>query len=58
MMARKREFSYWLSARELRETKIQDDTEENGKKRSYIITPLGTRARRIVFCGVMSCSEI
>ncbi len=54
MMARKREFSYWLSARELRETKIQDDTEENGKKRSYIITPLGTRARRIVFCGVMS----
>lgn len=54
MMSRKREFSYWISARELRETKVQDETEEEGRKRVYIITPLGTRARRIVFCGVLT----
>ena len=54
MMVRKREFSYWISARELREAKVQEETQEEERKRVYIVTPLGTRARRILFCGTVT----
>ncbi len=54
MMAKKREFGYWISARELRESTRTEETEEDGRKRTYVVTPLGTRARRIVFCGNIS----
>ncbi|ARD84368.1 hypothetical protein [Ferroplasma acidiphilum] len=46
----KRENSYWLFSRELKDsTKLEGE-----EKRPYVITPLGTKVKRILFAGAIT----
>jgi|GEM_PF-1590626 len=46
----KRENSYWMFSRELRDsTKLEGE-----EKRPYIITPLGTKVKRILIAGIIT----
>lgn len=54
MMARKREFTNWIFGRELRDSRVLEDRPEEDRAKPYVITPLGTRVRRVLFCGVVT----
>ncbi|MCL4329922.1 MAG: hypothetical protein M1533_02830 [Candidatus Thermoplasmatota archaeon] len=51
METRKREPSKWIFSRELRDSLIEESVEEDGKVRAFVITPLGTRVKRLLFVG-------
>lgn len=50
-MQRKREFAYWIYARELRDSLVMEDNPEEERAKPYVITPLGSRIRRVVITG-------
>ena len=54
MMPRKREFAYWIFARELRDSTVIQENQEEERSKPYIITPLGSRVRRVLFCGTVT----
>ncbi len=54
MMTRKREFTNWIFARELRDSRILEERPEEERAKPYVITPLGTKVRRVLFCGVVT----
>ncbi len=51
MMPRKREFAYWIIARELRDSVVLEDNPDEERSKPYIITPLGSRVRRVLVAG-------
>ena len=51
MMPRKREFAYWIFSRELRDSVVTEDNPEEERAKPYIITPLGSRIRRVLITG-------
>lgn len=51
MMPRKREFAYWIIARELRDSVVLEDNPEEERSKPYVITPLGSRVRRVLIAG-------
>ena len=53
-MPRKREFAYWIFARELRDSTVTQENQEEERSKPYIITPLGSRVRRVLFCGTVT----
>ncbi|MCL5793468.1 MAG: OB-fold nucleic acid binding domain-containing protein [Candidatus Thermoplasmatota archaeon] len=53
-MARKREFTNWIFGRELRDSRELEERPDEERAKPYVITPLGTRVRRVLFCGLVS----
>lgn len=51
MMPRKREFAYWIIARELRDSVVLEENPDEERSKPYIITPLGSRVRRVLIAG-------
>lgn len=51
MMPRKREFAYWIYARELRDSTVMEENQEEERAKPYVITPLGSRVRRVLVTG-------
>ena len=51
MNEKKREPARWIIARELRECSETVMVGEGESQKEHFITPLGTRGRRILFCG-------
>ncbi len=51
MMPRRREFAYWIIARELRDSVVLEENPEEERSKPYIITPLGSRVRRVLIAG-------
>lgn len=50
-MPRKREFAYWVYAREIRDSTVLEENHEEERSKPYIITPLGSRIRRVLITG-------
>lgn len=50
-MPRKREFAYWIFARELRDAVVLEDNPEEERSKPYVVTPLGSRIRRVLVTG-------
>ncbi|MCL5665440.1 MAG: hypothetical protein M1315_01205 [Candidatus Thermoplasmatota archaeon] len=57
MMQRKRETARWIFSKELKDTTVVEETKE-GEGRPYIITPLGTRIKRILLCGSVTSRNV
>ncbi len=51
METRKREPSKWIFSRELRDSIIEEPAEDEGRGKPFVITPLGTRVKRVLFVG-------
>ncbi len=58
MMQRKREYSRWIVSKELKDTTFVEELPENERGKPYIITPLGSRIKRILFAGVVSYKNV
>lgn len=58
MMQRKREFSRWIISKELKDTTVVEDLPENEKGKPYVITPLGSRVKRILIAGVVTSKNV
>ncbi|MCL4327161.1 MAG: hypothetical protein M1149_02495 [Candidatus Thermoplasmatota archaeon] len=54
METRKREASKWITSRELRDSTIEEDNSSDTRVKPFIITPLGTRVKRILFVGTVN----
>ncbi|MEM0158246.1 MAG: hypothetical protein QXV22_00320 [Thermoplasmataceae archaeon] len=52
-MPRKREFAHWVFSRELRDSKILEERDQEEKAKPYVISPLGTRIRRVIIAGTL-----
>lgn len=50
-MPRKREFAYWIISRELRDSVVLEENPEEERSKPYIITPLGSKVRRVLVAG-------
>ena len=53
-MARKREFTNWVFARELRDSKVLEERPGDERAKPYVVTPLGTRIRRVLLSGMVT----
>jgi len=53
-MMQKREPSKWIFSRELKDCKIIEDLEPEEKGKPYVVTPLGTRVKRIMITGTVT----
>lgn len=51
MMPRKREFAHWIFARELRDSVVLEENPEEERSKPYVVTPLGSRIRRVIITG-------
>jgi RPA family protein len=58
MISRKRESSKWISSKELKDTTFIEDVPEGERGRPFVITPLGTRVRRILVSGIVTAKSI
>ena len=58
MMQRKREFSRWIISKELKDTAVVEDLPENEKGKPYVITPLGSRVKRILIAGSVTSKNV
>lgn len=58
MMQRKREVARWVFSKELKDTTVIEELAEDERGRPYIITPLGTRAKRIMFLGTVTSRNV
>jgi len=58
MMTQKREQSMWIFALELRDSKVLEKNEEWANAKPVVITPLGTRVRRVLIAGVITQKSI
>ena len=50
-MPRRREFAYWVFAREIRDSTVLEESNEEERSKPYIVTPLGSRIRRVLVTG-------
>lgn len=50
-MPRRREFAHWIYARELRDSTVTEENKEEERAKPYIITPLGSKIRRVLVAG-------
>ncbi len=51
MISRKREFAYWVYAREIRDSTVLEENHEEERAKPYVITPLGSKIRRVLITG-------
>ncbi|WP_162509574.1 hypothetical protein [Thermogymnomonas acidicola] len=51
MMSRRREQAWWLFSKELKDTTVVEERDEDQRGRPYIVTPLGARVKRVLVCG-------
>lgn len=58
MMPRKREVARWIFSRELKDTTYIEEPGEDERGRPYIISPLGTRMKRIMFAGTVTSHSV
>lgn len=58
MMQRKREVAKWAFSKELKDTTFIEEPGEDERGRPYIITPLGTRIKRIMFAGTVTSRNV
>lgn len=58
MIARRREFTNWIFGRELRDSRILEERGDEDRSKPYVITPLGTRVRRVLFCGMVTQKSV
>ncbi|MEM0155236.1 MAG: hypothetical protein QW597_01360 [Thermoplasmataceae archaeon] len=55
---KKREPSRWVLSKELKDTKVIEDQNPEEQTKPYIITPLGTRIRRILITGMITSKTV
>ncbi|MDS0257397.1 hypothetical protein ApAK_06930 [Thermoplasmatales archaeon AK] len=53
-MPRRREFAHWVFSRELRDSRVLEEKDPEEKGKPYVISPLGTRIRRVIFSGTLT----
>jgi RPA family protein len=53
-MMQKREPSKWIFSRELKDCKIIEELEPEEKGKPYVVTPLGTRVKRVMLTGTVT----
>lgn len=58
MMPRKREVARWVFSKELKDTTVIEELSEEERGRPYVITPLGTRMKRIMFAGTVTSKNV
>lgn len=58
MISQKREVSNWIFALELRDSKVTEKNEEWANAKPIVITPLGTRVRRVLINGIISQKSV
>lgn len=54
MAPKKREPARWIFAKELKDCVVIEDKDPDEKGKPYVITPLGTRAKRILLTGTVT----
>ena len=57
MMARKRESSKWVFSKELKDTTFVEEMPENERGKPFVVTPLGTRIKRILIAGIVTAKN-
>ena len=57
MMARKRESSKWVFSKELKDTTFVEELPENERGKPFVVTPLGTRIKRILIAGLITAKN-
>lgn len=58
MMQRKREVAKWVFSKELKDTTFIEEPGEDERGRPYVITPLGTRMKRIMIAGTVTSRNV
>ncbi len=58
MMPRKREVAKWVFSKELKDTTYIEELGEDDRGRPYVITPLGTRMKRIMIAGTITSRNV
>jgi RPA family protein len=58
MMSRKRESSKWISSKELKDTTFIEEIPEGERGKPFVITPLGTRVKRLLVSGIVTAKGI
>ena len=53
-MMQKREPSKWIFSRELKDCKIIEELEAEERGKPYVVTPLGTRVKRVMLTGTVT----
>lgn len=53
-MMQKREPSKWIFSREIKDCKIIEELELEEKGKPYVVTPLGTRVKRVMLAGTVT----
>lgn len=56
-MSKKRESSKWISSRELKDTTFIEEMPEGERGKPFVVTPLGTRVKRILVSGVVTAKS-
>ena len=54
---KKREPAKWILSKELKDTNVMEETHEDQSK-PYIITPLGTRVKRVIITGMITSKNV
>lgn len=57
-MPRRREFAYWVYAREIRDSTVLEENHEEERSKPYVVTPLGSRIRRVLVTGRVSQKNV
>ncbi|QRF74787.1 hypothetical protein Thermo_00278 [Thermoplasmatales archaeon] len=55
---KKREPAKWILSKELKDTNVMEDTHGEDQTKPYIITPLGTRVKRIIITGMITSKNV
>lgn len=58
MISRKREVARWIFSKELKDTTLVEELGEEERGRPYVVTPLGTRLKRIMFAGTVTSKSV
>lgn len=54
MTTKRREPARWIFAKELRDTTVIEEKDPEEKGKPYVVTPLGTRAKRVLLAGTVT----
>lgn len=55
---KKREPAKWILSKELKDTRVLEETNQDEQTKPYIVTPLGTRVRRVILTGVVTSKNV
>jgi len=55
---KKREPAKWILSKELKDTNVMEETHGEDQTKPYIITPLGTRVKRVIITGMITSKNI